>query len=104
MNTFALTCEAFSDEPFVNEGSVQLGDFRSVSVWFMSGTNSFCNSNDGWRTVSYSPRNNEGAGSSGYLCYRRGSHLTGVDAAGEELVQLDQFVWGDVELECDAVE
>lgn len=32
------------------------------------------------------------------------SHLTGVDAAGEELVQLDQFVWGDVELECDAVE
>lgn len=34
----------------------------------------------------------------------RGSHLTRVDTAGEEFVQLDQFVWGDVELERDAVE
>lgn len=31
-------------------------------------------------------------------------HLTGVHTAGEELVQLDQLVRGDVELECDAVE
>lgn len=37
-------------------------------------------------------------------CCCRGSHLTGVHAAGEELVQLDQLVRGDVELERDAVE
>jgi len=35
---------------------------------------------------------------------RRAAHLTGVDAAREELVQLDQFVGGDVELERDAAE
>lgn len=35
---------------------------------------------------------------------RKCSHLTRVDAARKELVQLDQFVWGDVELESDAVE
>lgn len=52
---------------------------------------------------SASQRNNDGAEARG-LCYRRGSHLTGVDTAREELVQLDQFVRGDVELECDAVE
>lgn len=32
------------------------------------------------------------------------SHLTRVDTAREQLVELDQLVWGDVELECNAVE
>ncbi len=50
-----------------------------------------------------SKRNNGVNWSSGRCC-RRGSHLTRVDAAREELVQLDQLVWGDVEFESDAVE
>lgn len=32
------------------------------------------------------------------------SHLAGVNCAGEELVQLDQAVGGDVEFKCDAVD
>lgn len=43
---FLLTFDAFSDKPLVKEGSEELGDFRSVSDWLASGTNSFCN-NDG---------------------------------------------------------
>lgn len=39
-----------------------------------------------------------------WLSWRRASHLTGINAARKELVQLNQFVRSDVELERDAVE
>lgn len=47
INQVLLTCGAFSDEPFVKEGSEELWDFRSVSDWLTSGTNSFCSNDDG---------------------------------------------------------
>ncbi len=49
-----------------------------------------------------SSQSEEQWGSCGSGCC--GSHLTGIDAAREELVQLYQFVWGDVELERDTAE
>lgn len=40
-----------SEMPLVNEGSEEVGDFRSVSDWLTSGTNSFYN-NDEKQTIS----------------------------------------------------
>lgn len=46
-NGSLLTCVAFSDGPFVTQGSEELGGFRSASARLTSGTNSFCNDDDG---------------------------------------------------------
>lgn len=100
LHPIILTCDAFSDKPFGQEGSEELWSLRSVSDWHPSGTNSFCNIDDRQWAVRETLRRLQRC----VLCSCQGSHLTRVDTAGEEFVQLDQLVWGDVELERDAVE
>lgn len=46
INQFLLTCDPFSDNPFVKVASEEFGGLESVSDWLTSGTNSFYNMMD----------------------------------------------------------
>lgn len=100
-NRISLTLSGCSDKPFVRVGSEEHWDFTSASGWLTSGTNSFCRGTNSRWSASHMNNLRE---LSGVMWHYYPSHLTRVDAASKQLVQLNQFVWGDVELERDAVE